>query len=101
MQTPDIKKRLKAALPTIVAGPSYPGSVSNVEIVSIVARRISGALEPNAINVKLATVAFHTITLKSLLFPFSSVIFRVLVYAVITSIALMKISETIEIPRKR
>ena len=59
MQMPVMMKRLKAADPTMVPGPSSPDSkllvtVSRTDIM------ISGALVPNASKDRLATVSFHT-----------------------------------------
>ena len=59
----DIAKRLKAAEPTIVLGPSSP-DLKFKDKVSITESRISGALLPKAIRVKFATVSFHTKTVK-------------------------------------
>lgn len=56
-------KKLKAAEPTIVEGPSSPGVDPSVYAVSMTLRRISGALDPRAMRVRLATVGFQTLTL--------------------------------------
>jgi len=60
IETPEISSKLKAADPTIVEGPSSPGVVPSYWTVSITLSMISGALEPSAMRVKLATVGFHT-----------------------------------------
>ncbi len=102
IDTAEITNKLKAAEPTMVEGPSSPGLTPNVYKVSITDSRISGADDPNAINVKLAIVGFQNRTLNSLSLPVSgSVYLMIEVFAVISSMAPMKMSETMEMPRKR
>ncbi len=60
METALITNRLNEAEPTIVEGPSSPGMSPSIEIVSMQDKRISGALEPSAIKLRLAMVGFHT-----------------------------------------
>jgi len=81
--------KLKAADPTIVDGPSSPGQAPKFMEVSRTARRISGALEPNAIRVRFATVGFQTVTLLDLTTsPCSSLTLMTYVVEVILSIPL-------------
>ena len=62
-------------------------------------RRISGADEPRAIRVRLATVAFQTCTVKVRVTPFT-VTTLVLSEDVMTSMATMKTSAAIATPTK-
>ena len=58
--TEEIARRLKAADPTMVEGPSFPGSWSKLRMVSMSASIISGALDPRAMSVRFAIVGFST-----------------------------------------
>uniref|UniRef100_A0A0K2VB80 Uncharacterized protein n=1 Tax=Lepeophtheirus salmonis TaxID=72036 RepID=A0A0K2VB80_LEPSM len=57
--TAEIAKRLNAAEPTIVPGPSSPAS-KLFPVISMMDNRISGADEPRAMSVRFATVPFQT-----------------------------------------
>jgi hypothetical protein len=61
---------------------------------------ISGALDPRAMSVRLATVAFHTVTVISTVLPPRSVRRTFLSAEVITSMAAMKMSEIMATPKK-
>ena len=102
-----ITSKLNAADPTIVNGPSSDAGSPLVLIVSIRLSKISGAEEPRAISVRFAIVAFQTGT--SILavrvtdspspgLPGNSTS-SYTVFEVMTSIASMKISATIAIPK--
>mmetsp|Transcript_89713 Transcript_89713/g.257034 ORF Transcript_89713/g.257034 Transcript_89713/m.257034 type:complete len:346 (+) Transcript_89713:188-1225(+) len=100
-QTAMMTNILKAALPTIVDGPS--GTLPSGPLKKLSRKfsktliKISGALEPKAIKVRLATVAFQTVTVTNRCFSsdqirdFLDVIF---------SMATMKTSAMIATPMK-
>lgn len=56
----------------MVEGPISPGVDPKETIVSIAAIIISGAEEPSAIKLRLATLAFHTSTVIFRAVPFGS-----------------------------
>jgi len=95
-QRPTIMNRLKAAEPTIVCGPSSPMTMSFLKS-SMTERRISGAEEPSAMSVRFATVSFHTRVVMILPFGKRTCCLRL----VIASMAPMKMSATMETPRKK
>ena len=99
-QTAVMTIRLKAADPTIVDGPSAP-LLKPSFIVSITERRISGADEPKAIRVRLATVEFQTRTWKVRSSPVPLSFFLIdFSFDVSTSIDVMKTSAPSATPRK-
>ena len=87
-------KRLKAAEPTMVDGPRSPEKKS-APTISMIDSNISGADEPSAMSVRLATVAFQTLTGTST----PSLPFIIFSLDVITSIAAMKMSAMMPTPR--
>jgi hypothetical protein len=94
-----LSKHVCKATPTIVDGPNSPGGLPRVEIVSMMAIIISGADEPSAINVRLATDAFQTNTLSVNSVPSRDFLFTSRSRLVITSMDAMKMSEMIAIPK--
>lgn len=102
METPLITRRLKAAEPTMVEGPSSGGMASMSFTLEITERRISGADEPNAMRVRLATVGFQiNFSIVTCCVLSLSQYSTLIVYSVIDSMASMKMSEMIAIPRNR
>ena len=102
MQTALINKRLNAAEPTIVDGPSSPAFSPSVPTVSSTDSKISGADDPRAIKERFAIVAFQTGTsTQYILSVFLSYTSLRYVFDVIVSIASMKMSAMIAIPRNR
>ena len=82
--------KLKAALPTIVLGPSSSvESEPKIDTAPNVASMISGAEEPSAMRERLATTRFHTGSPLSLTVP------------MMTSIPSMNLLATADIPMKR
>merc|ERR1719247_1835904 len=98
MQTAQMTSRLNAAEPTMVEGPSSPAKKPE-ETISMTESRISGAEEPSAISVRLATVAFHTCTVKVRLTPLTSTVLDTS-EEVMYSIATMKTSAAMATPTK-
>merc|ERR1719411_2173232 len=101
MQRPMIMKRLKAAEPTMVPGPRSPALKSLAQI-SITDNMISGAEDPRAINVRLATVSFQTLTTTTWVLPvLGSLMETSFSWAVIISMDSMNLSEAMATPMKR
>merc|ERR1711962_1344564 len=100
-QKPMIINRLKAADPTIVPGPRSP-ALKFLAQISMTDHMISGADEPSAIKVRLATVSFHTLTMMTWVLPvrrsFTDTSFS---WAVIISMDSMNLSEAIATPMNR
>mmetsp|Transcript_30969 Transcript_30969/g.82274 ORF Transcript_30969/g.82274 Transcript_30969/m.82274 type:complete len:237 (+) Transcript_30969:2169-2879(+) len=97
MHTAIITNRLKAALPTMVDGPKSPLKkllLSN----SITLSKISGALEPSAMRVRLETVAFQTSLVSVFLV---SGFWRCSLFDVIFSMELIKTSAIMATPKKQ
>lgn len=105
MDTPEITSRLKAAEPTMVDAPSSPGHLFRPPIVSMQESKISGALEPRTIRVKLATVGFQKSMAVSISMKVPSYCYffylTITFFEVIFSMDSIKISETMEIPMNR
>lgn len=101
MDTAEITNRLKAADPTMVMGPSSPGTPSRSPRTPDTERMISGAEEPRAIKVKLAMVGFQTGLSIEISYPSVVVTVTVVVFDVMVSIASMKMSATRAIPRNK
>jgi hypothetical protein len=102
MQTAVMNKKLNAAEPTIVDGPSAPAGLPSLPIVSRTESKISGAEEPKAIRERFAIVAFQIgYSMKNLFLPSLSQTSTRLTVDVIVSMASMKISAMMEIPKKR
>jgi len=69
MATALITNKLKAADPTIVEAPSGPAGLPKFWRASMTDKRISGAEDPRAIKVRLAMVAFQTVSSTSMILP--------------------------------
>ena len=92
---------MKAADPTIVEAPSSPGVEPRVMQVSYTFNMISGALEPNAMSVKLASVGFQISDFLTTLVPSGISVITVLVCDVMTSIDSMNTSDMSAMPMKK
>ena len=84
----------------MVDGPSSPGARPSVSAASSTASMISGAEEPSAMSVRLATVGFQTSTLMVRSLPSRPGRRTTFSADVICSIASMKMSEMMATPKK-
>mmetsp|Transcript_53414 Transcript_53414/g.84935 ORF Transcript_53414/g.84935 Transcript_53414/m.84935 type:complete len:201 (-) Transcript_53414:48-650(-) len=98
-QTELMTKRLKAAEPTIVAGPNFPAKYLFPKS-SVADKIISGADDPRAIRVRFAIVGFQTFRRNFCLVPSWTVFQTNCSELVISSIASMNMSQTMPMPIK-
>ena len=90
---------LNAAEPTMVDGPSSPAKNPEV-MISMTESKISGAEDPRAIRVRLATVAFHVSVWITRILPLGRVTFLTASCEVMRSMASMKRSAKTATPKK-
>ena len=101
MHTALMNKRLNAAEPTMVDGPSSPAGSPSLPHVSTTASKISGAEDPRAMSERFAMVAFQTGTSTFTVYPVASMISIDYTVEVISSMASMNKSAIRAIPTKR